>query len=222
MGTLVEAVCHSAHSTVNNVCSLLPPGQDAATRGRCHTGHRDAPPAHPTAPPLLPLRTAGWVRCRLGTTPAVWARCRASTTRPHWTARRTRPFGACHHQEVERFALELYRVGSVQRWPVLSQPCHPLPPNNRAAAAALRPVCPPLPFPPRLARVTMKALAMPAAELRRLAEAALRTEFPPHVQMARYERAWSRLHACSRKQVWQGWWLGAWFRMPGWTPYHRL
>ncbi|KAI7845483.1 hypothetical protein COHA_001031 [Chlorella ohadii] len=52
----------------------------------------------------------------------------------------------------------------------------------------------------RLARVTLKALSMPAAELRRLAEAALRTEFPPHVQMARYERAWARLHSCSRKQ----------------------
>ncbi len=55
---------------------------------------------------------------------------------------------------------------------------------------------------------------MPAAELRRLAEAALRTEFPPHVQMARYERAWARLHSCSRKQVrWGG---GAlWGRLVG-------
>lgn len=111
--TLVEAVCQSAHSTANNLCSLMHKEQDAATRGECRTSRRDAPPAHPTARPLLPLRTAGWARCRLGTTPAVWARCRASTTRPHWTAKRTRPFGACHHQEVESFALEPYRVESV-------------------------------------------------------------------------------------------------------------
>lgn len=56
----------------------------------------------------------------------------------------------------------------------------------------------------RLARVALKALSMPAAEIRRLAEAALRTEFPPQVQMARYERTWARLHSCSRKQVGEG------------------
>ena len=133
------------------------------------------------------LALAGWLVGRS----ALVGQARAWGTRRPVLRQRWREQGACGCGRVAQWD-----------WPIARSALRCAEPEALAAPPRSACCC-------RLARVALKALSMPAAELRRLAELALRTEFPPRRQIARYDRAWARLHARSRKQVGRLWALGA-------------